>query len=138
MKYFLGIKVARSKKGILLSQRKCILDLHSKVVMLECMSIGSPINVNAKLLPTQEEFLGDVGRYKGLVEDLNYRTVITYHIRSQYSKLVFISTADYPLEGGTEDFKVPEESSREKASLVKSGIHSSSKLLRCRLGSVLL
>jgi len=77
MKYFLGIKMARFKKGILLSQRKCILDLHSKAVMLGCMSIGSPIDVNAKLLPTQEEFLGDVGRYKGLVEKLNYRTVIT-------------------------------------------------------------
>ena len=53
LKYFLGIEVASSKKGILLSQRKYILDLLSKVRMLGCRRINSPMDMNTKLLPYQ-------------------------------------------------------------------------------------
>ena len=51
LKYILGIEVARSKKSILLSQNKYVLDLLSEAGMLECKSISSPIDVNSKLLP---------------------------------------------------------------------------------------
>ena len=67
LKYFLDIEAARSKKGILLSQRKYVLDLLSEVVMLGCRIIDSPMDVNAKLLPDQRELLEDVGRYQRLV-----------------------------------------------------------------------
>jgi len=49
--------VAKSKKGILLSQRKYIVDLLSKAEILECKNIDSPIDVNTKLLPDQGSFL---------------------------------------------------------------------------------
>ena len=43
LKFFLGIEVARSKKGILLSHRKYVLNLVSKAGMLGCRSIDSPM-----------------------------------------------------------------------------------------------
>ena len=57
LKYFLGIEVARSKKDILLSQRKYVLDLLSEAEMLGCRSIVSLMNVNTKLLLDQGSFL---------------------------------------------------------------------------------
>ncbi|KAL6318642.1 hypothetical protein AAG906_000720 [Vitis piasezkii] len=43
LKYFLGIKVARSTQGIFLSQRKYVLDLLSKVGLLECKPVDTSI-----------------------------------------------------------------------------------------------
>jgi hypothetical protein len=75
LKYFLGIEVARSKKGIFLSKRKYVLDMLSEAGMLEYMSIDSSMDANTKLLPDQGELLEYAGRYKRLVEKLNYLTV---------------------------------------------------------------
>jgi len=75
LKYFLGIEVAKSKKGVHLSQRKYVLDMLSEAGMLGCRSIDSPMDVNVKLLPDQGELLEDVGRYRRLVGKLNYLTI---------------------------------------------------------------
>ena len=76
MKYFLGIEVDRSKKSILLSQRKYVLDLLSESGMLRCRSINSPMDVNTNMLSDQGELLENAGRYMRLVKKLNYMTVI--------------------------------------------------------------
>ena len=49
LKYFLGIEVERSQKGIFLSQRKYVLDLLSKVGLLECKPANTPIIQNHRL-----------------------------------------------------------------------------------------
>ncbi|KAJ8769255.1 hypothetical protein K2173_001845 [Erythroxylum novogranatense] len=49
LQYFLGIEVARSKKGIFISQRKYILDLLGEIGMLGCKPAESPIESNHKL-----------------------------------------------------------------------------------------
>jgi len=48
--------------------------------MLEYMSIDSLMNVKRKLLPYQGELLEDVGRYRRLVEKLNYLLVTRSNI----------------------------------------------------------
>jgi hypothetical protein len=46
LRYFLGIEMARSAKGIILSQRKYVLDLLAETGMLGCRPSGSPIDRN--------------------------------------------------------------------------------------------
>ena len=48
LRYFLGIEVARSRKGIFLCQRKYILDLLQEVGMSECKPEESPIEVGSR------------------------------------------------------------------------------------------
>ena len=49
LKYFLGIEVARSRKGIFLSQQKYVLDLLTEVGLLECKPVDTPIVQNHRL-----------------------------------------------------------------------------------------
>jgi hypothetical protein len=56
LKYFLGIEVARSRRGIFLSQKKYVLDLLTEVGMLDCKPADTPTVQNQKLgvYPDQE------------------------------------------------------------------------------------
>jgi hypothetical protein len=49
LRYFLGIEIARGAEGIVLSQRKYVLDLLTETGMLECKPAGAPIDQKAKL-----------------------------------------------------------------------------------------
>ena len=49
LRYFLGIEVARSSKGIVLSQRKYVLDLLTETGMLGCRTSATPIDRNHQL-----------------------------------------------------------------------------------------
>jgi Reverse transcriptase (RNA-dependent DNA polymerase) len=49
LRYFLGIEVARSKKGVVLSQQRYVLDLLSDTRMLGCKPANTPIDPNHKL-----------------------------------------------------------------------------------------
>jgi hypothetical protein len=49
IKYFLSMEVARSKKGIVVSQRKYILGLLQETSMSGCRPVDTPMNPNAKL-----------------------------------------------------------------------------------------
>ena len=49
LRYFLGIEIARSSKGIVLSQRKYVLDLLAETGMLGCRPVASPIDKNHRL-----------------------------------------------------------------------------------------
>lgn len=75
LKYFLGIEVAQSSSGIIISQRKYALDILEETGMMGCSPIDSPMDPNAKLLPGQGEPLRDPTRYRRLVGKLNYLTV---------------------------------------------------------------
>ncbi|RVX05134.1 Retrovirus-related Pol polyprotein from transposon RE1 [Vitis vinifera] len=59
LKYFLGIEIAQSSSGVVLSQRKYALDILEG--MLDCKPVDTPMDPNVKLIPGQGEPLGDPG-----------------------------------------------------------------------------
>lgn len=84
LKYFLGIKVARSKHGIFLCQRKYTVDLLSGTVLLGSKPVDTPIEQNHKLFQCSNSANIDKGRYQRLVGKLIYlshtRPDITYAV----------------------------------------------------------
>ncbi|RVW14708.1 Retrovirus-related Pol polyprotein from transposon RE1 [Vitis vinifera] len=75
LKYFLGIEIAQSSSGVVLSQRKYALDILEETGMLDCKPVDTPMDPNVKLVPGQGEPLGDPGRYRRLVGKLSYLTI---------------------------------------------------------------
>ncbi|KAG6506754.1 hypothetical protein ZIOFF_032083 [Zingiber officinale] len=92
LKYFLGIEVARSKKGIYVCQRKYVLDLLKETGKLGFRPASTPIEVNHDLTSSSGEDLTSLekGTYQRLVGKLFYlsitRSDITYAVSvvSQY------------------------------------------------------
>jgi Reverse transcriptase (RNA-dependent DNA polymerase) len=72
LKYFLGIEVMRSERGITLSQRKYILDLLAEVRMLNCKPADTPVIQNLKLEENAEQAPTNKERYQRLVGKLIY------------------------------------------------------------------
>ena len=76
LKYFVGIEVAQSNSGVVISQIKYTLDILTDTGMLDCKPVDTPMDPNVKLVPSQGELLRDLGRYRRLVGKLNYLTII--------------------------------------------------------------
>ncbi|RVW49248.1 Retrovirus-related Pol polyprotein from transposon RE2 [Vitis vinifera] len=75
LKYFLGIEIAQSNSGVVLSQMKYVLGILEETGMLDCKPVDTPMDPNVKLIPGQGEPLEDPGRYRRLVGKLNYLTI---------------------------------------------------------------
>ena len=74
LRYFLGIKVMRSKHGIFLFQRKYVFDLLSKTRKFGVKPCSSPMVLGVHL-PKEGETFEDPKRYRRLVGKPNYLTV---------------------------------------------------------------
>ena len=72
LKYFLGIEVSRSDKGIFLSQRKYALDLLQETAMSACQPADTPVEKGLKLCVETNQVPLDKGRYQRLVGRLMY------------------------------------------------------------------
>jgi transposase InsO family protein len=72
LKFFLGIEVSRSSKGIFLSQRKYTLDLLNETGMSACEPVDTPLEEGLKLFVEPNQVPVDKGRYQRLVGRLMY------------------------------------------------------------------
>lgn len=72
LKYFLGMEVAQSKKGIFVFQCKHVLDLLKDTRMLGCKSANTTIESNYKIGLKNDCASVDKGRYQRLVGKLIY------------------------------------------------------------------
>uniref|UniRef100_A0A3Q7HF73 Reverse transcriptase Ty1/copia-type domain-containing protein n=1 Tax=Solanum lycopersicum TaxID=4081 RepID=A0A3Q7HF73_SOLLC len=84
LRYFLGIKVLRSDKGILLNQRKYILELLSTVGLGGSKPASTPMEMNVKLTTleydsvvggVEDPMLSDIHSYQQLIGKLIYVTI---------------------------------------------------------------
>jgi len=72
LRYFLGMEFVRSKKDIVVSQWKYMLDLFEETRMSGCKALDTPIEFNSKLGEVKEGVPVDIGRYQRLVGKLIY------------------------------------------------------------------
>ncbi|KAK3019106.1 hypothetical protein RJ639_003788 [Escallonia herrerae] len=71
LKFFLGMEIARSRKGIAVSQKKYVLDLLKETGMSVCRPVETPIDPNQKLGDNKEDPV-NTSRYQKLVGKLIY------------------------------------------------------------------
>jgi len=83
LKYFLGIEIAISHKGLFLNQCRYVLDLLKDAKMIDAKPAPTPLDSKLKLKTTSEP-LGSVNYYQHLVGRLIYliitRPDITYEV----------------------------------------------------------
>ena len=49
LKYFLGLEIAQSTSGVVMSQRKYALNILEEIGMLECKPVNTPMDPNVNL-----------------------------------------------------------------------------------------
>ncbi|XP_058192159.1 uncharacterized mitochondrial protein AtMg00810-like [Rhododendron vialii] len=77
LKYFLGIKFSRSRKGIFTSQKKYALDILEDAGFLGARPEKFPMEQHLKLTPTDGILLDNPSRYRRLVGWLIYLITVT-------------------------------------------------------------
>ncbi|KAH9792303.1 retrovirus-related pol polyprotein from transposon RE2 [Citrus sinensis] len=104
LSYFLGIEVLYGTDCIFLSQKKYIRDLLSKVNMLSCKDIDTPMSTGMKLQKEAQGTLGhyveDATHYRSLVGGMQY-LVLRYLKATQDYGLKFIKDGHLKLTGFT-------------------------------------
>ena len=97
LKYFFGVEVMRSKRGIFLSQRKYVSNLLSRIGKLAAKPCQSPI-AQSLHLTKEGELFEDLETCRRLVGKLNYLTVTRPD--SAYSVSVVSQYMSSPLISG--------------------------------------
>ncbi|KAJ9559500.1 hypothetical protein OSB04_004660 [Centaurea solstitialis] len=72
LKYFLGIEVLRSRRGIFMCQQKYVMDLLAETGMIDCKPANTPMIMNQKLYMEEKAEPADKERYQRMVGKLIY------------------------------------------------------------------
>ena len=86
LRYFLGIEVARNKEGLVLSQRKYVLDLLKETGMLGAKPANIPMDPKTHMFDEKSEYV-DSASFRSLVGKLLYVTVTRPDISLAVSKI---------------------------------------------------
>ena len=74
LRYFLGLEVARSPSGIVLNQRKYVLELLHDTGLLATKPVSTPYDLSLKLHCTESDIFQDITQYRRLIGRLIYLT----------------------------------------------------------------
>ncbi|GJZ88252.1 retrovirus-related pol polyprotein from transposon TNT 1-94, partial [Tanacetum coccineum] len=74
MKFFLGLQVNKSPRGIFINQSNYVLDILKKYGMETCDPIGTPMEIKDKLELDQNGTLVDARKYRSMIGILMYLT----------------------------------------------------------------
>ena len=88
LKYYLGIEVAQSSSGYLMTQLKYILDLLNETKLLQGKANSTPIETNHKLTLKKDDLTVEIGSYQRLIGKLLYLS----HTRPDISYSVNVLT----------------------------------------------
>ena len=72
--YFLGLEILYTETGMLISQRKFVLDLLKEYQCTEYSTLASPLDSSIKLKANEGKPLEDPSSYRKLIGKLNFHT----------------------------------------------------------------
>ena len=75
LKYFFGIEVAQSSKGLFLNQRKYALEIIKEAGMANAKPVHTPIQQHHNLALARGDLLRDAMKYRRVVGRLVYLTI---------------------------------------------------------------
>ncbi|XP_062085863.1 uncharacterized mitochondrial protein AtMg00810-like [Humulus lupulus] len=97
LRYFLGLEVARSEKGVFISQRPYALQLLESFGYLGCKPSNTPMEPNLKLSSDEGELIADPQVYRRIVGKLQYLTITRPDLSYSVNKLSqFLSSPRVP------------------------------------------